>query len=204
MFYLLAQLTSILSNKELMNESLISIGAFRIAPPILTAVASTSSRSKTSRPLSPGELKNGCKLGTDSHAEVTCYGRHARITNIHEGMVSNVLPFHDSYTPMKNVRFANACYAYDAEDGRTYILHHHYGLDFTDTMEDSILCTNQSRAHGVIVDDVPKQFDQTGKSSHAIIFSKDDAVLPLSLHNSISFLQVRYPFYKCNILQTMI
>ena len=91
------------------------------------------------RPLSPTELQNGCKLGTDSHAEVTCYGRHARITHVHEGMTSNVSPFHDSYSPMQNIKFANACFAYDAEDGKTYILHHYYGLDFSHNMNDSIL-----------------------------------------------------------------
>ena len=136
------------------------MSGFRIYAPIFTSV-SASKRSKNDRkPLSPSELRNGCRLGTDSHAEVTCYGRHARITHIHEGMSSNVAPFHDSYSPIQNVKFANACFAYDGEDGQVYILHHRYGLDFTHNMEDSLLCTNQSRAHGVIVDDVPKKFDR--------------------------------------------
>ena len=166
---------------------------FRIYTPVLTSVASNKKCKSSIIPLSPTELKNGCKLGTDSHAEVTCYGRHARITHIHEGMTSNVAPFHDSYAPLENVNFANARYAHDSEDGQTYILHHRYGLDFTHNMEDSILCSNQTRAHGVIVDDVPKIFDHRGTSTHSIIFSDDDVELPLSLHNSISYLPVRYP-----------
>jgi hypothetical protein len=129
----------------------------------------------------------------DSHAEITCYGRHARITHIHEGMVSNVSPFHDSYAPMCNVKFANACFAYDSPDGQTYILHHYYGLDFTDNMEDSILCTNQTRASGIIVDDVPKCFDVRGTTTQSLIFPQENISLPLLLHNSIAYLPVRYP-----------
>jgi len=98
------------------------VSGFRIYAPIFTSV-SASKRSKNDRkPLSPSELRNGCRLGTDSHAEVTCYGRHARITHIHEGMSSNVAPFHDSYSPIQNVKFANACFAYDGEDGQVYIV----------------------------------------------------------------------------------
>ena len=170
-----------------------NVSAFRINLPLLTSVASTSKKPRSLETLSPVELKEGCRLGTDSHAEVTCYGRHARITHIHEGMQSNVAPFHDGYSPIKNVNFADACFAHDGPDGRVYILHHRYGLDFTQTMEDSILCTNQSRAHGLVVDDVPKRFDRTGTSSHSIQFPDDKVQLPLSLHNSISYLPVRYP-----------
>ena len=166
---------------------------FRIYTPILTSVVSDLKKRPTKAPLSSQELRSGCRLGTDSHAEVTCYGRHARITHIHEGMISNVAPFHDSYAPIENVNFANACFAYDGEDGKVYILHHRYGLDFSHSMNDSLLCTNQTRAHGVIVDDVPKIFDRRASSSQSIIFPDSDVELPLSLHNSIAYLPVRYP-----------
>lgn len=154
---------------------------------------SASKRRNSFGPLSSFEMEHGCRLGTDSHAEVTCYGRHARITSIHEGMTVNVSPFHDSYAPLTNVNFANACFAYDAPDGQLYILHHHYGLDFSTSMEDSILCTNQSRASGLIVDDVPSCFDLRGDSTHSIYCPDKDVRLPLSLHNAVSFLPVRYP-----------
>ena len=85
-------------------------------------MSSASKRQRDDRqPLSPMELEKGCRLGTDSHAEVTCYGRHARITCVHEGMKSNVAPFHDSYSPIQNVNFADACFAYDGADGQVYI-----------------------------------------------------------------------------------
>ena len=176
------------------KQNLFNVGGFHIQSPLLVNVKSNHKKNrKKFLPLSPLELKNGCRLGTDSHAEVTCYGRHARITRIHEGMISNVAPFHDSYAPLQNVQFADACFAYDGEDGKVYILHHRYGLDFTSTMEDSLLCTNQSRAHGLIVNDVPKRFDRLGTSTQSIQFLDDNVTLPLSLKNSISYLPVRYP-----------
>ena len=161
-----------------------------IAQPITTIAATKRKRRKG---LTEQELQHGSKLGMDSHAEITCYGRHARIMRYHDGMSHNVRPFHDSYSPMENIQCADACFAYDAEDGQTYILHHYYGLDFSDMMEDSILCTNQSRASDVIVNDVPPCFDVRGESHHALIFPKQDIELPLSLHNAISYLPVRYP-----------
>ena len=160
----------------------------------LTSLQVSSARRKDAyEKLSHQELINGCRLGTDSHAEVTCYGRHARITDVHEGMTVNVSPFHDSYSPLTNVNFADACFAYDAPDGKLYILHHHYGLDFTKSMEDSILCTNQSRAAGLVVDDIPQCFDARGDSTHSIYLPSQDIRLPLSLHNAVSYLPVRYP-----------
>ena len=156
-------------------------------------VSSARRRNKKYPPLNDIELQQGCRLGTDSHAEVSCYGRHARITAIHEGMSVNVSPFHDSYAPLTNVNFADACFAFDAPNGQVYILHHHYGLDFTSSMEDSILCTNQSRAAGIIVDDVPPCFDARGETTHSVYFPDKDIRLPLSLHNAVSYLPVRYP-----------
>ena len=158
----------------------------------LLSVKSNNRKPKFGK-LNPEELLQGCKLGTDSHAEVTCYGKHAKITAIHEGKSVSVSPFHDSYSPLNNVNFANATFAYDAPDGQVYLLHHHYGLDFTNSMTDSILCTNQTRAAGIVVDDVPTCFDKRGDSTHSIFFPTENVRLPLSLHNAVSYLPVRYP-----------
>ena len=61
--------------------------------------------------------------------------------------------------------------AYDTLDGQTYILDINEALDFTDTMETSLLCTNQARAHGVVIEDVPRFFDNI--SFHSISFPDD-------------------------------
>ena len=43
--------------------------------------------------LTKHELSHGCKLGLDSHADVSCVGKHARILEVIEGQTSVVRPF---------------------------------------------------------------------------------------------------------------
>jgi len=85
----------------------------------------------------------------------------------------------------------NGCMAYDTLDGQTYIQDINQALDFTHTMENSLLCTKRARAHGVVVEDVPKFLDNN--SHHSISFPDDGVVLRLLLHGPVSYLPVRYP-----------
>ena len=156
-------------------------------------LTSASSRKRQSRPLSQEELSHGCRLGLDSHADVHCVGRHAKILEVFDGRSCNVQPFNDSYTPMTNIQTVNACFAFDSSDGRTFILEVNQALDFTDTMEHSLLCTNQARIHGVVVEDIPPFLDMQGTSSHSVHFPANDITLPLDMHGPISYLPVRYP-----------
>jgi hypothetical protein len=156
-------------------------------------VSSTTKHKHKQNTLSPEQLQRGCRLGTDSHADVTCLGKHARVTEIFHGRSCNVQPFHDSYSPMKNVNTVNASFAHDTEDGKTFIIEVNQALDFTDSMEHSLLCTNQARIHGVIVDDVPKFLDASNRSTHSIQFPVQQVTLPLSLFGPVSYLPVRYP-----------
>ena len=168
-----------------------SIKVFFTLTPQNIHVASQRKSKRT--PLSDEQLHNGCRLGTDSHADVSCLGKHARVTEVFHGRSCNVQPFHDSYSPMKNVNTINASFAHDTEDGKTYIVEVNQALDFTDSMEHSLLCTNQARLHGVVVDDVPKFLDPSNRSTHSIQFPKEQVTLPLSLFGPVSYLPVRYP-----------
>jgi hypothetical protein len=152
-----------------------------------------STRKRKRQKLSAQEMETGCRLGMDSHADVNCVGRHAHISEVFLGRTCNVQPFNDSYAPMKDICTVNACVAHDTKDGRTFILEINQALDFTDTMEHSLLCTNQCRAHGVIIDDVPTFLDRKGNSTHSIIFEPENVSLPLELHGPVSYLPVRYP-----------
>ena len=152
-----------------------------------------SSKRSFDTSLTETELTNGCKLGMDSHADVSCVGKHARITDIFHGKTFKVQPFNDSYTPMENIRTVNAAFAHDTLDGQSYILHLNQALDFTRTMEHSLLCPNQARINGLIVEDVPIHLDHTNNSSHSITVPEMDIKLPLSQEGSISYLPVRYP-----------
>ena len=151
------------------------------------------SNKKRPLPLTEESLREGCHLGLDSHADVHCVGRHARITEVFEGRMCNVQPFHDSYQPMQNVLSVNSSFAFDTEDGQTFVLDVNQALDFSDSMENSLLCTNQVRCHGVVVDDCPIFLDQLNRSTHSVYFPNQDVRLPLSMKGPISYLPVRYP-----------
>ena len=141
--------------------------------------------------LTENELLEGCRLGMDSHADMSCLGKHARILEILENQTCSVYPFNDSYAPMTNINVVNGAFALDLADGSTIILKINQALDFSSTMENSILCTNQSRSNNIIIDDVPKQF---GGKNHAMILPGADLEpIPFLMHGPVSYLNVRYP-----------
>jgi len=113
------------------------------------------------------------------------------VLEVIEGQTSIVRPFNDKYEPINNVQTVNAAFVAEDTNGDTYIIRLNQCLDFRSSMEDSILCTNQARYHGIIVNDVPKQFDS--RSSHSIVApSSDNLEFPLQMHGPVSFLAVRY------------
>lgn len=136
---------------------------------------------------------DGCHFGADSHADVTVAGKHAKILSYVDGQTCTNHPFHEDYKPKKNVKVANVAFAYNSDDGTTYLLVVNYCLDFTHDMNHSLFCTNQLRANNIIVEDIPKCYDVTGKSQQAIIISDQNIILPLQMHGPTMFLPVRYP-----------
>ena len=110
-----------------------------------------------------------------------------------EGETCTVQPFNDSMKAMKNIQTVNVAYAYDTEEGEVYILRVNHTLDFTSTMENSILCTNQARSNGIIIDDVPKLFDMKGDSTQAATFPENNTSIPIEFHGPVPFLPIRYP-----------
>ena len=82
----------------------------------------SSTSHKFSPTLTPRELEEGSRLGLDSHADVSCVGKHARILERFSGRSCSVRPFNDSYKSMDNIQTVNTAFAHDTADGRTYIL----------------------------------------------------------------------------------
>ena len=110
---------------------------------------------------------NIARAELDSHADTCCMGKAFKI-NYHTNQVCDVAPFNDSYEAMAGIQVTQGLTAYDKEETReTYIGVVSQGLDFTDTMEHSLLCPNQMRANGMTVDDVPKHLSHDRSSTHA-------------------------------------
>ena len=62
------------------------------------------------------------RLGIDSHADMSCAGKHAKIVGIEEGEVSTVYPFDDSMKPSKGVQIVHGAYAYASPSVQTTIV----------------------------------------------------------------------------------
>jgi hypothetical protein len=66
----------------------------------------------------------------------------------------------------------------------------HEALYFGNKLKELLLCPNQMRAAGAKINDTPIQFDQS--SSHSICVGSD-LVIPLKMHEVISYLHTRLP-----------
>jgi hypothetical protein len=62
-----------------------------------------------------------------------------------------------------------------------------------DTIEHTLICPNQLRHNGVVVDDVPRHLSHDGKSTHSLYFPDEQVRLPLRLKGVISYLETRLP-----------
>ena len=131
------------------------------------------------------------RLGTDSHADISCIGSSGRILRVHENRTCLVRPFNDSYEPMRDVKLVDAAFKCRDEYGKQYILLVNQALDFTNTMTHSILCSNQARCNDVRVNDVPRICDND--SSQSVYFPKDGVEFPLSMHGPVAYLDISYP-----------
>ena len=80
----------------------------------------------------------------------------------------------------------------DPVSGDTWILVYGQSLFFGDCLETSLVPPNQMRAHGLVVDDVPRQFSG-GKSMHGIYVPNEGVTIPFKMKGMMSYLLTRLP-----------
>lgn len=128
-------------------------------------------------------------MGIDSHADTSCAGRHVHVIEHIDGVQYNVSPFTGPALP--NVGMINGIVAVDREDGQGgFILEFNNALDFTNSMEHSLLCPMQARVNQVVIEDAPKSLVPT--SSQSLTFPNDESI-PIYFHGPIPFFHMRYP-----------
>jgi hypothetical protein len=101
----------------------------------------------------------------DSHADTCCGGKDTVILKL-TGERVNVKPFSENYETMEDIPVASVGRAYATDWGEAIILVIHEAFYFGDALSHSLWCPNQLRAHGLTVQDTPKQFDN--ESTHSI------------------------------------
>ena len=135
------------------------------------------------------ELRNGCKLGFDSYADTCCVGRHARVESIIEGKTVSASGFTDAMPVMENLPLANILYAYDTQDGETFILRVNNSIYLGDQMEDSLLCPNQCFENGILIDTRPTIYCK--EESAATMECPDRGLrIPIRHHRPLPFIPV--------------
>ena len=91
-----------------------------------------------------------------------------------EGAKCTIKPFNDFYLPLNNIQIVHAAIAAETNEGETCILKLNNALDFQDSVDNSLLCTNQARHNSVIVDNVPPAIGLNRLSTFSIYFPNED------------------------------
>jgi hypothetical protein len=95
---------------------------------------------------------------------------------------------------MANIPIVKAATAYDSPTGETLIIVLAQSLYLGDHIEYSLLCPNQLRHNGIVVDDIPRHLAPVPElATHSIYVPEDDVRIPLTLRGVISLFHTRYP-----------
>jgi len=134
-----------------------------------------------------------CEL--DSHADTCVAGPNCVVVE-YTGYTVNVSSFSSKlHGVVSDVPIVKAATAYDDPvTGDTYILIIGQAIYLGKDVENTLLCPNQLRYNGVIVDDCPMHLAPKDKpSTHSIIVPEGNFQLPLSLRGPISTFASRTP-----------
>ena len=145
-------------------------------------------------PLEEDEMKAGCRLGIDSHADTSCINKHAYVEHAVDGVAVDALPFDDNLGKASNLHIAHATHAIDNPvTFRTHLIRINNGAHIP-TMKQALLCPNQARQFGTIIDDIPPELDHKGTSSFSMsVADHNETSFPLQRHGPTAYLPVRRP-----------
>ena len=127
----------------------------------------------------------------DSHADTNVGGANCVLID-DTGEFATVHSFSSEQRPFNNVPIGTVATSWvDPLSGETFVLVFPQTLYFGDRMSHSLLCPNQLRSYGIIVDDTPRQFDSS--SSHSIVVPGDNVKIPLEMSGVISYFSSHLP-----------
>jgi hypothetical protein len=133
----------------------------------------------SSKPIHPIPT-NRSELG--SHADKCIAGSNCAFIS-GDGRTANVSPAVTNFS-CDNVPIGTVATYWESPDGTPYILIIHEALYFGDRVDTTLLTPNQMRHNGLVVEDVPRQFDLN--STHSIYDPVSRVRIPLSLNGVFS------------------
>jgi hypothetical protein len=126
-------------------------------------------------------LKHKNRSELDSHADTCLAGANTVLIGDDGRTTSVCSSINDIYD---NVTIGTVATYWISDDGTPYILIIHEALYFGDKVKITLLTPNQMRHFGLVVDDVPRQFDLS--STHSIYDPVSRVRIPLSLNGVCS------------------
>jgi len=142
---------------------------------------------KRTRPKYSKEIYHGtCK--SDLHANMSVAGPNCVILEYTEQVV-DVSGFSEQLETMENVPIVTAATAVDdPETGITTILIIGQAIFMGEKIKNTLLCPNQLRSFGLVVDDIPMHLAPPNKpSTHSISSPENNFAIPLSMKGVFSY-----------------
>jgi hypothetical protein len=100
--------------------------------------------------------------------------------------------FSDERKPFSDVPIGTVATAWvDPETSEVIVIVMNEALFFGDRLDHTLICPNQLRSFGIIVNDTPKQFDST--STHSIEVPSDNMTIPLEMNGVVSYFASHKP-----------
>jgi hypothetical protein len=131
----------------------------------------------------------------DSHADTCCADSNCTVIEF-SGRTCNVVGFNRSNpnSELTDIPIVKAATAYDSPTGETYIIVIPQALYLGEYLDYTLLCPNQLRHNGVIVDDIPRHLAPDPEfATHSIFLPEDSTRIPLELNGVISGFPTRTP-----------
>ena len=127
----------------------------------------------------------------DSHADTTVGGPNCVLLETN-GETATVHSFSDERKPFADVPIGTIATAWvNRKTGETFVLIYNEALYFGNRLDHTLLCPNQMRAHGIVVDDTPRQFNK--QSTHSIYMPEVELSIPLEMRGVISYFESHKP-----------
>ena len=134
-----------------------------------------------------------CEL--DSHADTCAFGKHCLVLATYSETLT-VSGFDPTLGTIPNVKLAKVAVAYDCPLSlHTYLLIFDQVL-YMPTMEHHLLCVDQMRDNGIVVNEEPLQrlkAEDRNENSHCILEGTSGLRIPMRFSKPISFFECRKP-----------
>ena len=160
------------------------LGCTIVAAPFLYPPSSLHDRIIKTASRTDDDPSGGTRCELDSHAD-TCVGGSNFLPIGEPKRTVNVYAFSKEYGSRTYPITSMATVWVSPADGQSYLLIVNEGIYCGDALRHSLLCPTQLRSNGVLVQDCPKQFDQT--STHSLLIPEGGPLrIPLHLKGIIS------------------